>query len=172
MADLGYTNKQAAAIAGVTQRQLVYWRTTALVVPTRHTTGGHARYGFTDLIALRTTKQLLDAGIPLQRIRRSIVALRRFLPSLKQPLSDISIIATGDVILAWENGTPFEAISGQEWMVPLAELQRRAELYGGAAQIPRQEDFFNNETENAINQNKWTRKIGPEWREALVASNK
>jgi DNA-binding transcriptional MerR regulator len=121
----GFTSKQVISVTGVTRRQLTYWRKTGLVVPTQQTPGGHARYSFTDLIALKTAKQLVDAGISVQRIRTSIASLLRFLPSLQQPLTELSIVATGDVILAFHRGSVFEALTGQEWIVPVVELEQQ-----------------------------------------------
>lgn len=73
-----FSNQQVTDITGLTRRQLGYWRKTGLIIPQQHTTGGHARYTFADLIALKSAKKLKDAGISLQRIRKSILSLIRF----------------------------------------------------------------------------------------------
>ena len=36
-------------------------------------------------------------------------------------------MATGDVLLAFRNGTAFDAISGQEWVFEVAQFQREIE---------------------------------------------
>jgi DNA-binding transcriptional MerR regulator len=120
----GFTNKQVVRITGVTERQLTYWRKTGLLDPSATTAGGHARYSFYDLIALKAARRLLDAGVSVQRMRKVIGSLVRFLPTIDRPLADVSLVATGDVVLVFHEGTAFEALSGQEWVLPVAELQR------------------------------------------------
>jgi len=49
------------------------------------------------------------------------------LPQLQQPLTELSLVVTGDVVLVFGNGTAFEALTGQEWVFPVAELARDIE---------------------------------------------
>lgn len=122
-----FTSRQAIQITGVTQRQLAYWRKIGLITPSRQTPGGHSRYTFPDLIALKTAKRLIDAGISLQKLRRTITALTTTLPHLQQPLTELSLLATGDVILVFHEGAVFETLTGQEWILPIAQFQREIE---------------------------------------------
>ncbi|MDH4229751.1 MAG: MerR family transcriptional regulator [Nitrospirota bacterium] len=139
----GFSSSQAIALTGVSRRQLVYWRQTELIEPSVTTAGGHARYTFRDLIALRTAKRLIDAGVSLQRIRSSITSLIRFLPDVGRPLEEVSLVATGDVVLVFHGGAAFEALSGQEWVFPVAELARDVErLRRKEAADPVQEELF------------------------------
>lgn len=119
-----YRSGEVAEILGVTRRQLHYWAKTGLVRPSAATSGGHHRYRFRDLVALKTAKRLIDAGISLQRIRTSIDALQRMLPQVEHPLSELVLVATGDLVLVLHQGTAFEAVSGQEWIFDVAEFQR------------------------------------------------
>lgn len=141
MNDIGYSCRQVIGITGLSQRQLSYWRKTGLVAPRQQTSGGHARYTFTDLIALKSAKRLIEAGISVQRIRRSILSLTNFLPTCKAPLSELSLVVTGDIILVLHLDTAFEALSGQEWIYPVAELERDAEKSRGI-DTPEQGDMF------------------------------
>ncbi|HFD91693.1 MAG TPA: MerR family transcriptional regulator [Gammaproteobacteria bacterium] len=122
-----FTSRQAIQITGVTQRQLAYWRKIGLITPSQQTPGGHSRYTFPDLIALKTAKRLIDGGVSLQKLRSSITALTRTLPHLKQPLTELSLLATGDVILVFHEGAVFETLTGQEWILPIAQFQREVE---------------------------------------------
>jgi DNA-binding transcriptional MerR regulator len=135
-----YSRQQAAAISGLTTRQLGYWRKTGLVVPQHHTDGGHARYSFADLIALRTAKRLLDAGVSLQRIRHCLQSLTRFLPTAGQPLAELSLVVTGDVVLVFHGQRAFDALTGQEWVFAVAELAREVEQLRD--QLPQQGELF------------------------------
>ncbi|WP_165869200.1 MerR family transcriptional regulator [Thiogranum longum] len=122
-----FTRLQATAITGLSARQLGYWRKTGLVAPAARTRGGHARYTFTDLIALRAAKRLLDASISLQRIRKCLQSLTHFLPTADQPLVELSLVVTGDVVLVFHGERAFDALTGQEWVFPIAELVKEVE---------------------------------------------
>jgi len=123
--------REASQIVGVSRRQLQYWAHTDLVRPSVQTRGGHHRYTFQDLVALKATRRLLDAGVSLQRIRTSIQALRRILPTVEHPLAELVLVATGDVVLVFREGTAFEAVSGQEWVFEIAAFQRDIERWHG-----------------------------------------
>jgi len=116
--------REVVQLLGVTRRQLQYWAKTDLVRPSHRTRGGHHRYTFRDLVALKATKRLIDAGVSVQRIRKSIDALQRILPNVAHPLSELVLVATGDVVLVLHDGSAFEAVSGQEWVFEVARLQQ------------------------------------------------
>ncbi len=121
-------------VIGVSRRQLQYWAETGLVAPSARTPGGHRRYTFADLVALKAAKQLIDAGVSVQRIRSSLGALKRILPQVRHPLSELVLVATGDVVLVLREGSAFEALSGQEWIVEVAQFQRDIERVLGSAE--------------------------------------
>ena len=135
-----FSRQQVAALTGLSSRQLSYWRKTGLVVPQSFTPGGHARYSFTDLIALRTAKRLLDAKISLQRIRKCLQSLTRFLPNADCPLVELSLVVTGDVVLVFHGERAFDALTGQEWVFPIAELA--AEVEKMQQELPEQGELF------------------------------
>jgi DNA-binding transcriptional MerR regulator len=127
-----YRVGDVAKIVGISRRQLQYWDETDLVRPGVRTPGGHARYAFEDLVALKTAKRLIDAGVSVQRIRKSIRALREMLPAVQRPLAEVVLVATGDVVLAFKDGTAFDAVSGQEWVFEIAHLQRDVDAFRAA----------------------------------------
>jgi DNA-binding transcriptional MerR regulator len=135
-----FSRQQVAAITGLSSRQLSYWRKTGLVTPQTYTEGGHARYSFTDLIALRAARRLLDANISLQRIRKCLESLTRFLPATDHPLVELSLVVTGDVVLVFHGERAFDALTGQEWVFPIAELA--AEVEKMQQQQPEQGELF------------------------------
>ena len=126
-----YRTRDVGEILGISRRQLQYWAQTDLVTPSDKTPGGHRRYCFADLVALKATKRLIDAGISVQRVRKSIQALRKTLPEIERPLSELVLVATGDVVLAFREGAAFEAISGQEWVFEVAEFEREVSDWRG-----------------------------------------
>jgi len=122
-----FSRQQVLKLTELSSRQLSYWRKTGLVCPQSITPGGHARYAFTDLVALRTAKRLLDAGVSLQRIRKCLDSLTRFLPAADRPLVELSLVVTGDVVLVFHGERAFDALTGQEWVFPIAELAAEVE---------------------------------------------
>jgi DNA-binding transcriptional MerR regulator len=147
-----YSCKQVISITGVSQRQLSYWRRTGLVTPSHLSSGGHSRYSFTDLVIIRTIKQLLDAGISIQRVRQSIASLTRFLPTVTTPLTELTLVATGDVILVLHEGSAFEALSGQECILSVAQLARTSAQVSKTAQFePEQQELEFKTQEDSVN---------------------
>jgi len=125
----GFRTGEVVELVGVTRRQLQYWAHTDLVRPSVRTRGGHHRYTFEDLVALKAAKRLIDAGVSVQRIRRSIAQLKRVLPTVRRPLAELVLVATGDVVLVFREDAAFEAVSGQEWVLEVAELQREIDSW-------------------------------------------
>ena len=78
-ADRGFSGKQTAEIVGITYRQLDYWARTELVTPSlaeARGSGTRRRYSYQDLLELKVVKNLLDAGIDLQKVREVFTYLR------------------------------------------------------------------------------------------------
>jgi DNA-binding transcriptional MerR regulator len=130
-----FRTKEVVQILKISRRQLQYWAQTDLVVPSVKTRGGHHRYTFQDLVALKATKRLIDAGVSVQRIRSSIRALREILPSIERPLSELVLVATGEVVLVFLENTAFEAVSGQEWIFEVAEFKREVDRWKAESRI-------------------------------------
>lgn len=126
-----FKTRDVVELLGVSRRQLQYWAKTGLIEPSARTAGGHHRYCFDDLVALKATKRLIDAGVSVQKIRRSVRALQALLPQVGRPLSELVLVATGDVVLVFREDTVFEAISGQEWVFEVAAFQREVAAYRG-----------------------------------------
>ena len=70
---MGFSAPQAARLAGCSPSQLDYWDRCGLIVP--RPTDPDGAYSFRDLVALRMVRSLLDAGLPLARIRRAVAAI-------------------------------------------------------------------------------------------------
>ena len=123
-------------ILQISRRQLQYWAQTGLAEPSAKTPGGHSRYTFEDLVALKAAKRLIDSGVSVQRIRASIGALRKILPTVERPLAELVLVATGDVVLVFRDGMAFDAVSGQEWVFEVAEFEREVESYQRSIATP------------------------------------
>ena len=57
----------------------------------------------------------------------------RLLPSVERPLSELVLVATGDVVLAFKDGAAFDALSGQEWVFEVARFVREVESWRSSA---------------------------------------
>jgi len=77
-----YTLGDAARICGVSRERLRYWERTALVTTSRAKDCQPA-FDFRDLVSVRSIVGLLERGVPLRRIRRSVEAVRERIPELE-----------------------------------------------------------------------------------------
>jgi DNA-binding transcriptional MerR regulator len=90
----GYRVPEVCRIVGISYRQLDYWARTDLVRPSVRDAGGSGTqrlYSFQDLLQLKVVKNLLDAGVSLQQIRRAI----EYLKDTKQSLHGVTLISDG-----------------------------------------------------------------------------
>jgi DNA-binding transcriptional MerR regulator len=130
-----FKTREVVDLMDLSRRQLQYWAKTGLIEPSARTPGGHHRYSFDDLVALKATKRLIDSGVSVQKIRKSVRALQELLPQVGRPLSDLVLVATGDVVLVFRDDTVFEAISGQEWVFEVAVFEREVSKYRSGGRI-------------------------------------
>lgn len=128
-----FRTRDVVDLLKISRRQLQYWAQTGLVEPSAKSPGGHSRYSFGDLVALKAAKRLIDSGVSVQRIRASIGALRKILPTVQRPLAELVLVATGDVVLVFRDGAAFDAISGQEWVFEVAKFRREVEAWRRSA---------------------------------------
>ncbi len=89
-----YTLGDVARITGVSRARLRYWERTALLEPALARGSDAARrrdseFEFRDLVTVRSVLSLLDRGVSLRRIRRSVEALRARIPDVDRPLDSL-----------------------------------------------------------------------------------
>ena len=72
---------------------------------------GPLSFGFQDLLLLRTTRGLVEAGVPMRRIRQMWASLRQQLAA--EPLTSITVHADGDEIVATDGASSWRPDSGQ-----------------------------------------------------------
>jgi tetratricopeptide (TPR) repeat protein len=72
----------------------------------------HIAFTFEDLLLLKTTKGLLNARVPLQRIRRILRSLKNQLPS-EQQIWNVSVYADGKRIVVRDGSARWHPDSGQ-----------------------------------------------------------
>ena len=107
-----YTFKDVARIFGLKESRLRYWAQTGFITPSGRAEGRQA-YTFGDLVEVKAAMALLDAGIPLQRVRKNLQALRGALPEEHRPLSRLRVRSDGDSLVVSDADATFNPISGQ-----------------------------------------------------------
>src|SRR5256884_249429 len=106
-----FSPEETQRILGLTEKQLDYWDRLRLVSPRKEQ--GSRFYDFGDLIGLRTVKQLIETGVPANRLRRALGALREKLAQAHAPLSELRVLSDGKDILVERGGARLEPLSGQ-----------------------------------------------------------
>ena len=103
---MGYTRIQAARLSGCSAAQLDTWRRIGLVVPDDADPSGP--YSFRDLVALRMIGSLLDAGLPMPRIKRAVAELVRS----GDDIAGLRLVTDGDSVWACrDDGQILDALS-------------------------------------------------------------
>src|SRR6266481_4279343 len=103
--------EEVQRILGLNAKQLEYWDRLHLVSPRKES--GDRFYDFRDLIGLRTVKQLVEEGVPANRLRRALAALREKLVQVQAPLTDLRILSDGKDVIVERHGARLEPLSGQ-----------------------------------------------------------
>jgi len=103
---VGYTAIQAARLSGCSTAQLDAWRRVGLVVPDDADASGP--YSFRDLVALRMVSSLLEAGLPMPRIKRAVAELVRS----GDDIAGLRLVTDGDAVWACrDDGQILDALS-------------------------------------------------------------
>jgi DNA-binding transcriptional MerR regulator len=103
---VGYTAIQAARLSGCSTAQVDAWRRIGLVVPDDSDPAGP--YSFRDLVALRMVGSLLEAGLPMPRIKRAVAELVR----TGDDITGLRLVTDGDSVFACrDDGQILDALS-------------------------------------------------------------
>jgi len=106
-----FSPEDVQRILGLTVKQLDYWDRLRLVSPQKEQ--GDRFYDFRDLIGLRTVKQLVEKGVPANRLRRALAALREKLVQVHAPLAELRVLSDGKDVIVERHGARLEPLSGQ-----------------------------------------------------------
>jgi tetratricopeptide (TPR) repeat protein len=107
-----FTAIQVSRLFGIPPRRLRYWSQTGFIRPSVRA-DGKALYSFRDLVAVKVAKALLDTGVPLRRVRRSLARLARHLPDIDTSLANLRVRCEGDEIIVDQRDFSIEAATGQ-----------------------------------------------------------
>lgn len=109
--DAVYTLQGIQEMLGISRSVVIGLIEAGFVSPVRGPRNTY-RFGFRDVVLLRTAQALRSARIPARRIHRSLERLRTLLPS-SVPLTGLRITAIGDDIAVREGGQDVALESGQ-----------------------------------------------------------
>jgi len=87
------------------------WARDGLVIP-RRGPRGDLRFSFTDLVLLRTARELLGARLPAIRVKRALLQLRAQLPA-DRSLAGVRVTVEGDRVVVRDGAALWHPESGQ-----------------------------------------------------------
>jgi predicted RNase H-like HicB family nuclease len=93
-------------IMGIPSRVIDYWDRTNFIKPSIKEASGYGSirlYAFSDLIQFRVAKSFRDKGLSLQKIRKSLHFLRKHLPEVENPLTQLSFLTDGETLFLLTN---------------------------------------------------------------------
>ena len=119
----GFRGPQVCKLVGITYRQLDYWARTGLLRPSiadARGSGTQRLYSYTDVLELKVIKQLLDAGISLQRARVAVECMRA---GLGADLASANLVLVGaDSVLARTDGELVDLLRGGQGVMNIVPL--------------------------------------------------
>jgi len=89
MTDL-YDQNEIARLVGISESQIRYWDASG-IIPHSNKQKGLLYFDFKGLVAFRTAKELIDRGVSLRMIKSCIGKLKKIIPEVEQPLSEVRV---------------------------------------------------------------------------------
>jgi tetratricopeptide (TPR) repeat protein len=108
---MSYSVREVSAMLGLSASQIRAYANKGFLEPERGPRG-ELRFGFHDLVILRTAGELAAAKVPQRKVQRVLQRLREQLPK-GQSLTGVRISADGDRVVVREGGAMWNAESGQ-----------------------------------------------------------
>lgn len=122
---MSYTVREVAAMLGLTPSQVRAYAAKGVLEPERGNRG-ELRFGFRDLIILRTAGELAAAHIPQRKVQRALERLREQLPAGRS-LTGVRISADGERVVVRDGAAVWNPESGQSLFdFAVAEIEAKA----------------------------------------------
>src|ERR1043166_1627848 len=93
---MSYSVREVSAMLGLSAGQIRAWAARGFLTPERD--DGDLRFGFQDLVILRTAGELTAAHIPTRKIRRVLESVREQLPEGRS-IAGVRIAADGERVV-------------------------------------------------------------------------
>jgi DNA-binding transcriptional MerR regulator len=131
----GFPAAQAARLGGCTRSQLGHWRRSGIVVPS----DADGRYSFRDLVALRVVVSLLEAGLPMVRVRAALEVLS----ASGDQLAGLRIVTDGATVFAcYDDGQILDALRNGQLALFVAVDRFAAALNSDVAAFTAEREAF------------------------------
>jgi DNA-binding transcriptional MerR regulator len=131
----GFPAAQAARLGGCTRSQLGHWRRSGIVVPS----DADGRYSFRDLVALRVVVSLLEAGLPMVRVRAALEVLS----ASGDQLAGLRIVTDGATVFAcYDDGQILDALRNGQLALFVAVDRFAAALSSDVAAFTAEREAF------------------------------
>jgi tetratricopeptide (TPR) repeat protein len=137
---MSYSLREVSALLGLSPAQIRAYAEKGFLEPERGSRG-EMRFGFHDLVLLRTAGELSAANISQRKVQRVLERLREQLPSGRS-LTAVRITADGDRVIVRDGETVWNPESGQSLFdFSVADLaEKAAPFVRRAAQEAREQD--------------------------------
>jgi len=144
-----FNSKAVSKIIGIPTRVIDYWDRTNFVKPSISEASGHGSvrlYSFTDLIQFRVAKFLRDQGVSLQKIRKSLNYLRKHLPEVENPLTQLRFLTDGETIFVLTNRDKeiIDTLKRGQYVFALAIEELINDLRGRTSKIATERSYMVN----------------------------
>ncbi len=142
-----YSYDQAACLTGCTRSQLRYWADTGLIsIPSEESTDNgrkHGTFSFRNLVELRAVRGMLENGITLQKVRRTLDYLRNNF-GMVHPLSECRLITDGSSIfkICADSGEVIDTLRKGQFAFALALGDMASEIKALCSELTRDRDAF------------------------------
>ncbi len=124
-----YTPAMLAKLLGVSVSAIRRWQRRGWIVPVREVRR-LSYFDFQEVATARRLTELLAAGMSATTLEKKLAALARYLPGIKRPLAQLSIIVEGKHLLVRQGDGLFEAGGQLRFDFGAAGGDRRAILGG------------------------------------------
>jgi predicted RNase H-like HicB family nuclease len=143
---MSYNTKTVAQLTRLTLRQIDYWDRTHFIKPSVKEASGYGTgrlYSFEDLVQLKVAKTLIDKGVSLQKIRKSITYLKKNFPDIQMPLAEMRFLTDGETIfvLADKKEKILDTLARGQMVFALAIGELIEELKGEVKKISRDRKY-------------------------------
>ena len=138
---MSYSLREVSTMLGLSPAQIRAYATKGFLDPERGPRG-ELRFGFHDLIILRTAGELSAAQIPQRKVQRVLERLREQLPAGRS-LTAVRIAADGERVIVRDGGAVWNPESGQSLFdFPVSDLAAKAAplIHRNAAEARARED--------------------------------
>jgi tetratricopeptide (TPR) repeat protein len=122
---MSFSMREVSAMLGISPARIRAFADQGFLEPERDA-AGELRFGFHDLVVLRTASELTAASIPERKVKRVLRTLREQLPS-GRALTALRISADGDRIVVRDGETVWNPESGQSMFdFSIAEIAEKS----------------------------------------------